>query len=101
MNEAVVIRYATHAGAAAENQRLVEQVFRDLAGSSPPGLRYATLRLADGVNFVHLVLDKGEDDPLSRSAAFANFQRGLDERLAGGVVRTEATLIGSYRLFAR
>ena len=64
-------------------------------------IRYATLRLADGVNFVHLVLDKGEDDPLSRSAAFANFQRGLDERLAGGVVRTEATLIGSYRLFTR
>jgi hypothetical protein len=99
MSETVVVRYETRADAAVENQRLVEQVFLELNKSAPPGLRYATFRLADGVNFVHVALVDGDDNPLSRTAAFAEFQRGVGERVVGPMTRADATVIGSYRFF--
>jgi hypothetical protein len=99
MSETVVVRYETRADAAAENQRLVERVFRELNEAAPPGLRYAAFRLADGVSFVHVALVGTDDNPLSRSAAFAEFQRGAADRMTGPPILTDATVVGSYRLF--
>ena len=99
MSEAVVVRYETRADAAMENQRLVEQVFLELNESAPGGLRYATFRLADGVTFIHVALVEGDDNPLSGSAAFTEFQRGVGGRTAGPVTRADATVVGSYRFF--
>jgi hypothetical protein len=96
MTTAIVVRYETRAEAVAENQWLVEQVFAELAAEDPGGVRYAVFRLADGVGFVHVVYQETDDDPLSRSTAFAEFQHGIGDRLTGPPVRTEATLIGSY-----
>jgi hypothetical protein len=93
---ATVVRYETRADAAVENQRLVERVFLELNETAPPGLRYAAFRLADGVSFVHVVHVEGDDNPLSRSAAFAEFQRGAGDRMVGPPVRADAVLIGSY-----
>lgn len=92
----VLVRYETRADAAAENQRLVERVFLELNETAPPGLRYAAFRLADGVSFLHVVLAEGTTTPLTRSTAFADFQRGLADRTVGPPVRTDATLVGSY-----
>jgi hypothetical protein len=97
MSETVVVRYETRADAAAENQRLVERVFAELNAAAPPGLHYAAFRLADGVSFVHVALIEGDADPLSRSPAFAEFQRGASGRMVGLPVRADAALIGSYR----
>ncbi|TQS21598.1 hypothetical protein [Microbispora sp. KK1-11] len=99
MSETVVVRYETRADAAAENQRLVERVFRELNETAPEGLRYAAFRLADGVGFVHVALIEGHDNPLRRSAAFAEFQHGAAGRMAVPPVSAGATLVGSYRLF--
>jgi hypothetical protein len=99
MSETVVVRYETRAGAAAENQRLVERVFLELAEAAPPGLRYAAFLLADGVSFVHVVVVEGDDNPLSRLAAFQEFQRGAADRMAGPPVSAGATVVGSYRFF--
>jgi hypothetical protein len=60
-------------------------------------LRYAALRLAGGHGFLHIAVVRDGADPLGRSAAFAEFQHGLGDRLAGPPTRTDATLIGSYR----
>ncbi|WP_412537948.1 hypothetical protein R8Z50_18995 [Longispora sp. K20-0274] len=87
-----VIRYQTTPEAADENQRLVENVFAELAATAPAGLRYSTFRLADGVTFVHVVDGEGVTD----LAAFQEFQRTLGERLAVGPNREDATLVGSY-----
>jgi hypothetical protein len=87
-----VIRYRTTPEAADDNQRLVEELFAELAAAAPPGLRYSTLRLADGVTFVHVV----DGDGLTDLSAFQEFQRTLGERLAVSPVREDATLIGSY-----
>ena len=97
MSRTVVVRYKTRADAADENQRFVEQVFAQLAAEDPGGLRYATFRLADGVTFVHIAVTEGEVNPLSQSAAFAEFQREINARCVEPPVVTEATLVGSYR----
>jgi hypothetical protein len=97
-NAAVVVRYETRSDDAAnENEKLVRQVFEELNRERPEGLRYAAFRLADGVGFVHVVTVEGDSDPLTTSAAFAEFQSRLGERLAGPPERTAATLVGSYR----
>ena len=97
MSRTVVVRYKTRADAADENQRLVEQVFAQLAAEDPGGLRYATFRLADGVTFVHIAVAEGEVNPLSQSAAFAEFQREISARCVEPPAPAEATLVGSYR----
>ncbi|MFL6163704.1 MAG: hypothetical protein ACJ74U_15980 [Jatrophihabitantaceae bacterium] len=81
---------------AAENRRLVENVFAELAESNPEGIRYASFQLADGVSFVHVgVMD--EDAPgLGELAAFQQFQEKFGERAAGKPVASDATLVGSY-----
>lgn len=89
---AAVIRYQTKPEAADENQRLIENVFAELATTAPPGLRYSTFRLADGVTFVHVVDGEG----LPELTAFQEFQRTLGDRLAVSPTREDATVIGSY-----
>lgn len=53
MSKIVVVEYRTRPDAAEENQRLVEQVYAQLAREEPDGLRYATFWLTDGVTFIH------------------------------------------------
>ena len=94
----VVVRYRTRPDRADENQALVEKVFAALAASRPDGLRYATFRLADGQQFVHVAEVSTADgtNPLGRVAAFAEFQREIPERMIEGPVVADATLVGSY-----
>jgi hypothetical protein len=93
-----VIRYRTRPESADENERLIRQVFAELATSNPDGLRYGAFRLHDGVSFLHVaVLDEGES-PLSTSAAFDEFQAGIKDRCAEGPLPSDATVIGNYRL---
>lgn len=97
MSSTVVVRYRTTEDRAEENRRLVEAVFAELAAEEPGGLQYITLRLADGVSFVHVALIEGDDNPLTRSAAFAEFQRAIAERCAEPPAVSEATVVGRYR----
>ncbi|MEC3997012.1 hypothetical protein VSR01_27290 [Actinacidiphila sp. DG2A-62] len=100
MGKTAVIRYETKPEAADENQRVVEQVFAELAETQPEGLRYATFRLDDGVTFVHIVSTEGDADPLPQLAAFQAFQKGLGERLAGKPSRGAAHVVGSYKFLS-
>ncbi len=97
MKRTVVVRYRVHQEAAEENQRLVEQVYAELAATDPGGLQYATYRLADGVTFIHVATLDGEENPLASTAAFAKFQDGLDERCAEPPSPTPATVVGRYQ----
>jgi hypothetical protein len=93
-----LIRYTTKPERAAENERLIGAVFAELAEQNPDGLRYGAFRLEDGVSFLHLAVVEGDENPLSRSAAFAAFQSGIGERCAEAPRASEARAIGSYRL---
>jgi hypothetical protein len=96
MGRMVVVRYETRADTADVNEGLVEKVFAELNSEHPDGLRYMTLRLADGVSFVHVAVIEGANDPLSESAAFAEFQKGIRQRTVRPPELVSATLIGSY-----
>lgn len=93
-----IVRYRPAEDRREENQRLVAAVFEQLAEVRPPGLRYATFRLADGT-FVHVADVEGEN-PLPGLSAFVAFTRELRDRCAPGEGPSPqaATLVGSYGL---
>ena len=98
----VMVRYKVKPEAADENVRLVENVYQELADRKPAGLQYATLRLADGVSFVHIALIESDTGPtpLAEIPAFIEFQRELAQRCEEQPVAVGATVVGSYRFFA-
>jgi hypothetical protein len=90
-----IVRYTTRPEHA---EALIEKVFAELAADRPAGLRYASFRLADGVSFVH-VADVDTDDgsnPLTATAAFAEFVRSIGDRCDAPPVASGAVLVGSY-----
>jgi hypothetical protein len=93
-----IIRYRTRPDSADENERLIREVFAELSAQSPNGLRYGVFRLEDGVSFVHVAMLDGEENPLSTSAAFDQFQSGIKDRCVEGPVPSDATVIGNYQL---
>ncbi len=92
-----IIQYQAKVEGADENERLIRDVFAELAVEQPGGLHYATFRLADRVSFLHVAVLDGEENPLFDSAAFARFQSGLGDRLIEGPAVSDATVIDSYR----
>lgn len=100
MSRTAVVQYQTRPDAADENQRLVEQVYAQLARENPDGLRYATFRLADGVSFIHISISEGEVNPLTQLSAFAEFQREISERSVEPPKLLGASLVGSYHFLA-
>jgi hypothetical protein len=88
------IRYRVKQEKIEENQRLIEEVFRELHAKSPAGVRYLVLKLSDGT-FCHLVEDGSKTIP--NLDAFAAFQRGGKERRLDEPQQLEATIVGNYR----
>jgi len=97
VNRTTIVRYRTTPETAEENQRLIEDVYAELTESAPDGFHYTTFRLADQVSFVHVAVLDGDDNPLTRSAAFATFQEDLPARVVEPPDPIAATRVGSYR----
>jgi hypothetical protein len=97
-----VIRYKTKPESADENQRLVEDVYTELAARDPGGMRYATLHLEDKVTFIHIFMTDSDDTPntMGDIAAFVEFQRELTQRCVEQPAAQAATVVGSYRLLS-
>src|SRR3977135_1655935 len=98
-----VVRYRTKPDRADENQARIEQAFAGAPGARPDGLRYMTVRLADGVSFIHVASVETDDgvNPLLTTPAFGEFQREIADRVEEGPVVTEATVVGSYEFLSR
>ncbi len=92
-----LIRYRVKPEKVAENQRLVEDVFRELHAKSPKDTRYLVLKLADGT-FCHLFEDGS--GAIASLDAFAAFRRGGEERRLDEPQRLEAIIVGNYRMLA-
>lgn len=98
--QATVVRYRAKADRADENQRLIEAVFAELEAAEPDGFTYKVLRLEDGVNFVHIVIEHDgveRRDSLQDVAAFQAFLAGIADRCDVQPVATGATVVGGYR----
>ena len=50
----VVIQYRVKPEHAEHNAELIRDVYEELERTQPDGLRYGSLRLADGVTFIHI-----------------------------------------------
>jgi len=98
MMKQVLVRYKVKADRAAENEDYIRKVFEELKQTGPQGLRYASFKLDDGVNFVHLASIETEDgsNPLAESAAFKAFQAEIKDRCEEPPVAVDLNKIGSY-----
>ncbi len=96
MRQTTVIRYTTRPEAADENAKLVEDVFAELAQTRPAGLHYATFRLGDGTEFMHVLVAEEGSTALTDTAAFQRFQEGIRSRCAAPPQFEQATVVGSY-----
>ena len=96
-----MVRYTLKADRVAENERLAVAVYDALKQVRPPGLRYATFRLEDGVSFIHIVSHEEADgsNALTSLPAFKAFSAGIKDRCKQPPVRVELTEIGSYGFF--
>ena len=97
----ILVSYKVKPDQADANEQAVKRVFAELKQLAPPGLRYGTLRLADGVTFVHIASVETDDgsNPISGLAAFKEFQAGLKERCDEPPVPTEGKIVGTYGIF--
>ncbi|HEV2028205.1 MAG TPA: hypothetical protein VGS16_06690 [Candidatus Dormibacteraeota bacterium] len=95
-----LIRYRTKPESADENQRLVEKVYEELTARDPGGVHYVTLRLEDGVTFMHLFTTDSDDaaNTLGGIGAFTEFLRDLPKRCADLPVAQPVIVVGSYRM---
>jgi hypothetical protein len=92
----VIVRYRVKPDRADENEELVRAVYEELHETKPEGLRYATLRLDDGVSFVHLSESESDTSPLTEVPAFKAFQNEIADRTDEQPVVTEVEVVGSY-----
>jgi hypothetical protein len=94
-----LIRYKTKPDRTDENEALIKAVFRELHAKSPDGIRYMSLRLADG-SFVHIVENETGDQPspVSGLPAFQAFQSGIRERCSEPPQSADVTIVGNYRM---
>ena len=98
----VVVRYRTWPERAEENQRLIEEVFRELGDLDATGFAYASFRLDDGVTFLHVVVEETGHGSVSLAdlPSFRAFQDGIADRCEEQPVAVGATIVGSHRMVA-
>ena len=99
MSVTKVVRYRTKPEYADENERLIREVFTELAEKDPGGL-ITPCSLDYGVSFLHVAVLDGAVNPLTSSPAFARFPGGIGERRAEGPLPADASMVGSYGLLA-
>jgi hypothetical protein len=92
----VLVRYTVKPGQVEQNEALVRAVYDELQRARPPGFRYATFRVGEGREFVHLA---SGGDALREIAAFRAFQEGIEERCEAPPVVTQLHTVGSYGFF--
>lgn len=94
----VVVRYRTKPDRADENQALVEKVFAELDAMGDTGFSYMSLRLEDGVSFVHVVVEHpgGGTVSLADVPAFQAFTAGIADRCDEQPVAMGAGVVGSH-----
>ena len=93
----VMVRYRVKPDQVEANEALVRDVYEELARLQPDGFHYGTFKLEDGVSFVHLATQEGEQSPLGGVAAFQRFQESIRERCDEPPVVTELAEVGSFR----
>jgi hypothetical protein len=91
------VRYTTRdADAAAENQRLIDAVFAELATTRPDGLSYRVSRSEDGLSFEHVAVVEDESNPLLALPSFQAFSSTVAERVVAPPVVRGGEVVARY-----
>ncbi len=85
----------------AEAEAAVQRMFAAIEREGLEGIRYASIKLADGVTFLALLeLEDGVENPLPGLPEAAEFYARLPEWYAGAPEVGPGTVIGSHRFFS-
>jgi hypothetical protein len=96
----MMIRAQLKAESLSESEAAADKMFAAINAARPDGVKYASMRLADGVSAVVLLaLDDPADNELQDIPEFREFQEQLPEWLAEPPIVEPLTVIGSYELF--
>lgn len=96
----MVVQYKVKPEQAERNAELIRAVYEEIDRTQPDGLRYAALRLADGVTFIHIAEEPTDgQSPLAALPSFQRFRAGIAERCEVLPVAQESSELGSFRLF--
>jgi quinol monooxygenase YgiN len=96
----MMIRAKLKAESVSDVEAAAEKMFSAINAAQPGGVKYASMRLADGVSAVaFLALEDPADNRLQAIPEFREFQEQLPEWLAEPPTVEALTVIGSYQLF--
>jgi quinol monooxygenase YgiN len=96
----MMIQAKLKAESVSDVEAAADKMFAAVKAAQPGGVKYASLRLADGVSAVALLaLDDPEENQLQAIPEFREFQEQLPEWLAEPPIVEPLTLVGSYELF--
>jgi hypothetical protein len=100
MQRVTLVRYAAKPDRADENQALSLEVFNELKAVRPENIAYALFR--DGVDFVHLFVNLGDDDAtiLTELPTFQAFSKDVNARSEAPpeATRLSVNMLASYGL---
>lgn len=94
----VLVRYKVKANKVAENESLVREVYKELSETKIEGFHYCTLKLEDGVSFIHIAFSDTEtaNSEFSHLSTFKKFQADIKDRCEELPVVSTVSIIGSY-----
>ena len=98
MPKQVLVRYKVKSDRVFEHERLIRDVFAELAKTAPAGIRYGAYKEGDGVTFVHIAFLSTDANPLDAIAAFATFTERIKERCEEPPRVVELTQVGAFGL---
>ena len=97
MAEQTSVRYTTRDATAAEaNQRLIDDVFAELAELEPDSLSYRVARSDDGLSFEHVSIVEDGPNPLLSLASFQAFSSTVAERVLEPPVVQTGQVVARY-----
>jgi hypothetical protein len=77
------------------------RMFAAIEQAGLEGIRYASLKLADGVTYVAVLeVEDGVENPLPNLPEFQEFQENLKGWVDEPAVAGPATVVGSYRVLS-
>jgi hypothetical protein len=96
--QTTIVRYKVKPEFVEENEKLVRAVYDQIRQKSPDEFSYSTVKLEDGLSFIHWANFSEEGKSfLSGLSAFKEFQAGIRERCQEMPVVSHGIFIGSYQ----
>ena len=94
----ILVRYKVKADKVTENESLVKEVYKQLGAEKIDGFHYCTLKLEDGVSFIHIAIADTENAnaAFGNLKAFKNFQADIKQRCEELPKVSSISIVGAH-----